>query len=145
VSYEDILFEKSGQIGIIMLNRPDRLNAFTWTMGNEMRDALVAVDEAPELRVTIITGAGRGFCAGADLGGGGRTFESRNPRETAEAERGERPKSNVEFYVAAAERVNRRYFRWIGQQPAARERVVSFMEKRRPTWSMKVPGDMPDF
>jgi hypothetical protein len=38
-----------------------------------------------------------------------------------------------------------RYFRWIGQQPDAREAVVSFMEKREPPWSMKVPGDMPDF
>jgi len=39
MSYQDIIFEKSGQIGIITLNRPDRLNAFTWTMGNEMRDS----------------------------------------------------------------------------------------------------------
>lgn len=41
MSYQDIIFEKSGQIGIITLNRPDRLNAFTWTMGNEnAREAL---------------------------------------------------------------------------------------------------------
>jgi enoyl-CoA hydratase/carnithine racemase len=275
MSYEDILFERSGPIGIITLNRPDRLNAFTWTMGAELWDALAAIDEDPELRVTIITGAGRGFCAGADLEGGGGTFEARNPREAKAAESGEPPRSIVEFYfslkkpvivayngpavgvgvtitlpfdiriaaesarlgivfnrrgvipevacpwilprivgisraaelmytgrilsahealefglvsrvvpddelmptaralaeeiavncapvsvaltkqmlyrflqepdVVAAERVNHRYFRWTGEQPDAREGVVSFLEKREPAWSMKVPGDMPDF
>ena len=47
--------------------------------------------------------------------------------------------------VAEAERINHRYFGWIGKQPDAREEVVSFLEKRKPAWSMKVPGDMPDF
>jgi enoyl-CoA hydratase/carnithine racemase len=44
-----------------------------------------------------------------------------------------------------AERINHRYFAWTGQQPDAREGVVSYLEKREPRWMMKVPGDMPDF
>jgi enoyl-CoA hydratase/carnithine racemase len=274
MSYQDILFEKSGQIGIITLNRPERLNAFTWTMGNEMRDALVKVDEDPEMRVSIITGAGRGFCAGADMGGGERTFDPKERPREARPEGG-RPESIVRFYwslkkpvivayngaavgvgvtmtlpfdiriagesarlgivfnrrgiipevacpwilprivgisraaelmytgrilnaqealefglvsrvvpddqlmptalelaneiavncapvsvaltkkmlfeflqepdVVAAEKVNHRYFGWIGGQPDAREGVMSFLEKRTPDWKLKVPGDMPDF
>ena len=67
MDYKEIIFEKSEQIGTITLNRPERLNAFTQTMGAEMRDALIQAENDPEIRVTIITGAGRGFCAGADL------------------------------------------------------------------------------
>jgi 1,4-dihydroxy-2-naphthoyl-CoA synthase len=59
MSYEEIIVEKSDQIGTITLNRPERLNAFTWTMGTETRDALLEVDNAPDLRVSILTGAGR--------------------------------------------------------------------------------------
>jgi enoyl-CoA hydratase/carnithine racemase len=47
--------------------------------------------------------------------------------------------------VAEAERINHRYFAWTGSQPDAREGVVSFLEKRKPEWSMRVPGNMPDF
>ncbi|MBW2091464.1 MAG: enoyl-CoA hydratase/isomerase family protein [Deltaproteobacteria bacterium] len=88
MDYKEILFEQSEQIATITLNRPERLNAFTWTMGSEMRDALVRVENDPELRVSIITGAGRGFCAGADLGGGESTFDGSNrPDEKEEAKR----------------------------------------------------------
>jgi enoyl-CoA hydratase/carnithine racemase len=275
MSYSDIRFEKSDQIGIITLNRPDRLNAFTWTMGNEIREALLEADDDPDLRVTIMTGAGRGFCAGADLGGGDRTFDPSTRPRPSEEQQAERPRSIVEFYfslkkpvivayngpavgvgvtmtlpfdiriaaesarlgivfnrrgiipevacpwilprivgisraaelmytgrilnaqealefglvsrvvpddelmptaralaeeiavncapvsvaltkrmlfqflgetdVAEAERINHRYFAWTGSQPDAREGVVSFLEKRKPEWSMKVPGNLPDF
>ena len=47
--------------------------------------------------------------------------------------------------VAKAEAVNHRYFGWSGQQADAREGVMSFLEKRKPEWKLKVPGDMPDF
>jgi 2-(1,2-epoxy-1,2-dihydrophenyl)acetyl-CoA isomerase len=63
MSYETILFEP-GQIARITLNRPDRLNSFTAHMHEELRDALENLDEA---RVLVLTGAGRGFCAGQDL------------------------------------------------------------------------------
>ncbi|MEE8580153.1 MAG: crotonase/enoyl-CoA hydratase family protein, partial [Myxococcota bacterium] len=56
--------------------RPDRLNAFTETMMNELLALLDQIDRDDEVRAVIVTGAGRGFCAGADLGGGGGTFDS---------------------------------------------------------------------
>jgi 2-(1,2-epoxy-1,2-dihydrophenyl)acetyl-CoA isomerase len=64
MSYQTILFETSGQVARITLNRPDRLNSFTAHMHEELRDALEDLGEA---RVLVLTGAGRGFCAGQDL------------------------------------------------------------------------------
>ncbi|UCD84665.1 MAG: enoyl-CoA hydratase/isomerase family protein, partial [Deltaproteobacteria bacterium] len=51
----------------------------------------------------------------------------------------------TETDIEKAERINNVYFAWTGTQPDAREGVMSFLEKREPAWSMKVPGDMPDF
>ena len=67
MTYESILFESEGGIARITLNRPDRLNSFTASMHEELRAALgrVAADESA--RVLLLTGAGRGFCAGQDL------------------------------------------------------------------------------
>ena len=62
--YESIIAERSGHIGRITLNRPDRLNSFTRAMHGELREALGALSDA---RVVVVTGAGRGFCAGQDL------------------------------------------------------------------------------
>lgn len=275
MSYKEIIFEKSERIGIITLNRPERLNAFTWVMGKEIRDALMEVENDPELRVSIITGAGRGFCAGADLGGGAGTFdgsERDNEQEEAKKSRppsllkwcfslkkpvivayngpavgvgvtmtlpydiriaGESARIGIVFNrrgitpeigcpwllprivgisraaelmysgrilnarealefglvsrvvpddelmatakelaneiaincapvstaltkkmlydfltatdVEEIEETNRRYFEFSGKSPDAMEGVLSFMQKRTPEWSMKVPGDMPDF
>ena len=63
-TYETIIFEQSDTIARITLNRPDRLNSFTVQMHQELRSALA---DAAEARVVILTGAGRGFCAGQDL------------------------------------------------------------------------------
>ena len=65
--YENIKFETSEGIGRITLNRPDRLNSFTSAMHAEVRDALAAAKNDAALRVLLLTGAGRGFCAGQDL------------------------------------------------------------------------------
>ncbi|MBY8984554.1 MAG: enoyl-CoA hydratase/isomerase family protein [Candidatus Lokiarchaeota archaeon] len=273
MDYEFIIFEVSGQIATITLNRPERLNAWTYEMNNEIWDALIKVENDPNLRVTIITGAGRGFCAGADLSGGGSTFNGSNrPRENDERRRREgslirryfslkkpvivaingpvvgvgvtfilpfdiriaaesarigivfnrrgvipeiacpwilpriigiskaaelmytgrivNAKEALEFGLVSrvvpddklmdtareiadeillsapvsvaltkimlyqfltetdiekAERINHQYFGWTGLQPDAREGVVSFLQKRKPEWKMKVPGDLPDF
>lgn len=76
MSYGQILFEVSDDVATITLNRPDRLNAWTPKMAGEIMDALKRVDKDDEIKVSIITGAGRGFCAGMDLSAGGGTFAS---------------------------------------------------------------------
>jgi len=64
MDYETILFEVDGGVARLTLNRPDRLNSFTVRMHEEVADALGRLDSA---RVLVLTGAGRGFCAGQDL------------------------------------------------------------------------------
>jgi enoyl-CoA hydratase/carnithine racemase len=68
---------REGGVLTITLNRPDRLNAFTETMMNELIAAFDASDADDDVRAVIVTGAGRGFCAGADLAKGGETFDWR--------------------------------------------------------------------
>ncbi|HVO22520.1 MAG TPA: enoyl-CoA hydratase-related protein [Candidatus Margulisiibacteriota bacterium] len=84
MAYETIVLEKRDGMGIITLNRPQRLNAWTPVMGAEMADAFRNVDRDPSVRVAVLTGAGRAFCAGADMeffagqiaAGGGTKSES---------------------------------------------------------------------
>ena len=72
MGYEQIVYEVEDRVAVITLNRPEKLNAMTAQMGAEMADALGAADADDEVRAVVVTGAGRGFCAGADLGGGGQ-------------------------------------------------------------------------
>ena len=67
----------------ITLNRPQRLNAWTPLMGERLIAALDAADADDAVRAVIVTGEGRGFCAGADLAGGGDTFDWRRARGSA--------------------------------------------------------------
>ncbi len=77
MEYTQIVYEVAENIATITLNRPDKLNAFTGTMMYEMIDAFDQVDADDDVRAVIVTGAGRGFCAGADLSAsGGETFSS---------------------------------------------------------------------
>ena len=69
MTYETVLYEVSGRICTISLNRPEKLNAWTRQMHFDLRDAMHRAGADPEVRVIILTGAGRGFCAGADMGG----------------------------------------------------------------------------
>jgi enoyl-CoA hydratase/carnithine racemase len=83
MSYEHILFEIEDPVAIITLNRPEQLNAWTQTMANEVRDAIGRAEADPHVVGIVLTGAGKGFCAGADMkglaaasgadGGGGRS------------------------------------------------------------------------
>lgn len=68
MSYESILFESNAGVARMTLNRPERLNSFNATMQREVRSVLTELAAGSSTRVLIITGAGRGFCAGQDLG-----------------------------------------------------------------------------
>ena len=67
MSYQHILYAVEGGVARLTLNRPDRLNSFNDAMHAEVRDALSRVKASAEVRVLLLTGAGRGFCAGQDL------------------------------------------------------------------------------
>lgn len=64
---DTILTEKVGQVTVVYLNRPETLNCFNNELLETLRDTLVALDQDPEVRCVVITGSGRGFCAGGDL------------------------------------------------------------------------------
>ena len=76
MDYEQILYDVDEKILTITLNRPEKLNAYTGTMQAEIIDALDRADADDDVKAIIFTGAGRGFCAGADLSAGGKTFDS---------------------------------------------------------------------
>jgi enoyl-CoA hydratase/carnithine racemase len=77
MAFEQIATGVADRVLTITLNRPERLNAWTATMGRELIEAFDRADADDEVRAVIVTGAGRGYCAGADLAGGGETFDWR--------------------------------------------------------------------
>jgi enoyl-CoA hydratase/carnithine racemase len=81
MTYEFILFDVTGGVATLTLNRPEKRNAWTRRMGIEIRDALSQAEVRDDVRAVVVTGAGKDFCVGADLEGGGTVFEE------AEAER----------------------------------------------------------
>jgi enoyl-CoA hydratase/carnithine racemase len=87
MDFEEIRYEVADRVLTITLNRPDRLNAFTPTMGRELIEAFDRADEDDDVRAIIVTGEGRGFCAGADLGAGGSTFDWRDRQADGEIPR----------------------------------------------------------
>ncbi len=78
MDYKTISYQVDADPGVatVTLDRPDRLNAFTVRMCDELLDAFDRIDADPGVRVVIVTGRGRGFCAGADLSGGSATFRA---------------------------------------------------------------------
>ncbi|WP_037067674.1 crotonase/enoyl-CoA hydratase family protein [Pseudonocardia acaciae] len=74
MTYSTVETERDGSILLVRLNRPDRLNAYTNVMHDELIDVYDKADADDEVRAIVVTGAGRAFCAGADLGRGGATF-----------------------------------------------------------------------
>ena len=70
-----VRYEVTDGVGTLTLDRPDRLNAFTGQMAHELGRVCAAVDADDAVRVLVVTGAGRAFCAGADLGEGAATFD----------------------------------------------------------------------
>ncbi|MDH4325698.1 MAG: crotonase/enoyl-CoA hydratase family protein [Betaproteobacteria bacterium] len=75
MNYQEIRYEVAGRIATITLHRPEKLNAFTRLMRDELVDAFARADADDEVRAVIVTGAGRAFCAGADLSAGSATFD----------------------------------------------------------------------
>ena len=112
-SFETIRYEVEDHILTITLNRPDKMNAFTHAMQSELIAAFDAADADDNVRAIIVTGAGRAFCAGADLSAGGATFDraARPDRKTAPL----RPDGEVEWSDEAVRdgggRVTLRIFR----------------------------------
>ncbi len=82
MEYQEIRYTVEDGIACVTLHRPDKLNAFTSRMLAELLDALDRIDADDAVRAVIVTGAGRGFCAGADLSAGPGTFDS-NQRGSA--------------------------------------------------------------
>jgi enoyl-CoA hydratase/carnithine racemase len=75
MAYEQILYEVADRVLTITMNRPDKMNAFTGKMQDELIDAFDRADKDDNIRAIIVTGAGRAFCAGADLSSGGNSFD----------------------------------------------------------------------
>ena len=89
MDYTEISYEVADRVLTITLDRPDRLNAFTFRMHEELLDAFDQSDADDDIRAVVVTGRGRGFCAGADLGAGGSTFDHSELLQTTDVHRDE--------------------------------------------------------
>ena len=100
MSYETLLYDLDGPILTVTLNRPDKLNAYTAVMGAEIEDAFRRADTDDAVRVVIVTGAGRGFCAGADISGGAGAFDAKAEGSVAFAAP-DRPRGSGAGFIGA--------------------------------------------
>lgn len=98
MSYETILTDRADGVLTITLNRPERLNAWTYQMAGELADAVEAGNADPDVIAMVMTGAGRGFCAGADIADvfkaqaeGGDVARGRRPSDWVSLVRGSKP------------------------------------------------------
>ena len=99
MSFEQIEFEIHDGVGLITLNRPERMNAWTYQMSDELTSVIEQCNDDPEVGAMVMTGAGRGFCAGADIQDAfnsrieGETTDTdqRNRRDWIEVVRGAKP------------------------------------------------------
>ncbi|HTM52911.1 MAG TPA: enoyl-CoA hydratase [Pirellulales bacterium] len=90
MSYSEILYNVAEGVATVTLNRPQKLNAWTTTMEQEVAEAMQAAEADPGVRVIVLTGAGRGFCAGADLANLDGLAQSNNTAETLKELMGKR-------------------------------------------------------
>jgi enoyl-CoA hydratase/carnithine racemase len=87
VTYAHILVDREGAVVTITFNRPERMNAFNWRLGAELRHAVHQADDDDDVRAIVITGAGKAFCAGQDLGSGEGAFQGGDGAEREERRR----------------------------------------------------------
>ena len=87
MAFETILYEVADEIATVILNRPAKLNAYTAMMGREIVDAMRRADDDRDVRVIILTGAGRAFCAGADISGFADNIKAREGGSGGNSER----------------------------------------------------------
>src|SRR6516164_4489320 len=80
-SFEQILYDVADGVATVTLNRPDKLNAWTRQMEKEVQAAMAQAEADEKVRVIVLTGAGRGFCAGADLEDLGKVAKVASPGE----------------------------------------------------------------
>jgi enoyl-CoA hydratase/carnithine racemase len=97
-TYQYILFERKDRVGIVTFNRPDRLNAWTYDMNDEMLDAIEACNQDSGIGAVVVTGAGRGFCAGADVQGFNNSIEA---RDAGDGRRGSMDGRRTDEHLAA--------------------------------------------
>ncbi|MFD1812125.1 enoyl-CoA hydratase-related protein [Rhodococcus gannanensis] len=95
---ETVLLERDGDIAVLRLHRPDRLNAFTNEMCERVIELMDECDADDGIRAVVVTGTGRAFCAGADLGGGGDTFVLENDPDTGGAPADQGGRVALRFY-----------------------------------------------
>ncbi|MDZ7727545.1 MAG: enoyl-CoA hydratase/isomerase family protein [Dehalococcoidia bacterium] len=79
-------YERRGRVGLVTLNRPERLNAWTDQMRDELKDAVASANDDPEVGAIVFTGSGRAYCAGADVGGWADAIEKGQPRRGSATE-----------------------------------------------------------
>ncbi len=86
MNFAEIIYEKADRVATVTMNRPEKLNAWTAKMGAEMRTAMMDAERDPSVGAIIITGAGRAYCAGADMGSLGEITAGRTSAGAAAAE-----------------------------------------------------------
>src|SRR5437764_1673312 len=100
-TYSEIVLDVSDGVATVTLNRPERLNAYTPTMARELHEAFAVCDADDAVRAIVVTGAGRGFCAGADLARGGAAFDRAAETEYERAAPADEPWRKPRRAVAA--------------------------------------------
>ena len=88
MSYETLLYEVSEHVATITFNRPEKMNTWNAQVASELSEAMLKANTDDEVRAIVLTGAGRAFCAGADLERGGDTFANRDESDGRQSDEG---------------------------------------------------------